>query len=167
MKPEKDGFQISMKCNVETIIQFQHGSLRYKHRTDVVQLLPREPWFVFFFFHRSGGPVSANKKIHERGNCLGGRLHEFFPVLWIRTQFRTDGSPDGVQPSLQNSFANGRCGLNKPRQWKIWQSGTGPPACDTMIELLAEDSQMDVDDGFRALLEKFIEHTFDNVPWIN
>ncbi len=107
------------------------------------------------------GRFSANKKIHERGSCLGGWLHEFFPVLWIGTQFRTDGSPDGVQPSLQNCFVNGRCGLNKTRKWKIWQSGTGPPACDTIIERLAGDSQMDVDNGFRALLEKFMEHTFD------
>jgi hypothetical protein len=36
-----------------------------------------------------------------------------------------------------------------------------------MIEHLTGDSQMDVEDGFRALLEKVIEHTFDKVPWIN
>ncbi len=62
------------------------------------------------------GRFSANKKIDERGSCLGGKLHKFFIVLWIGTQFRTDGSPDGVQTSLQNCFANGRCGLNKARK---------------------------------------------------
>ncbi len=68
------------------------------------------------------GRFSANKKIHERGSYLGGRLHELFPVLlWIGTKFRTNGSSDGVQPPLQNYFANGRCGLNKleARKWKI------------------------------------------------
>ena len=48
------------------------------------------------------GRFPAYKEIHERGI---GRFHEFFPVLWITTQFRTDGSPYGVQPCLQNCFA--------------------------------------------------------------
>ena len=110
------------------------------------------------------GRHPANKKIHER--CIG-RFHEFFPVVWIAIQFRTDGSPDGVQPSLQNCFAKGRCGLNEARKWKIWQSRTRPPACDTMIERLTRDLHIYVEDGFRALLENIIEHTFDKVPWIN
>jgi hypothetical protein len=110
------------------------------------------------------GRHPANKKIYERGI---GRFHEFLPALWSRTQFRTDGSPDGVQPCLQNCFANSRFGLNEARKWKIRQSGTRPPACDTMIESLAGDSQMDVEDGFRALLEKINEHKFDKVPRIN
>ena len=113
---------------------------------------------------RPEGRHPANKKIHER--CIG-RFHEFFPVVWIAIQFRTDGSPDGVQPSLQNCFANSRCGLNEARKWKIWQSGSGLPACDTMIERLTGYSQMDVGDGCRALLEKIMEHMFDKVPWIN
>jgi hypothetical protein len=56
---------------------------------------------------------------------------------------------------------------DEARKWKIWQSGIRPPACDTMIERLTGDSQMDVEVSFRALLEKIIEHTFDKVPWIN
>jgi hypothetical protein len=36
-----------------------------------------------------------------------------------------------------------------------------------MIERLTGDSQMDVEDGCRALLEKIMKHTFDKVPWIN
>ena len=110
------------------------------------------------------GRHPANKKIHERGI---GRFHEFFPVVWITTQFRTNGSPYGVQPSLQNCFLNGRCSLNEASKWKTRQSRTRPPACDAMIESLTGDSHMDVDDGCRALLEKFIEHMFDKVPWIN
>jgi len=114
----------------------------------------------------SEGRHPANKKIYERGM---GRFHEFIPVLWSGRQFRTDGSPEGVQPCLQNCFANSRFGLNEARKWKIWQSGTRPPACDTMIERLTGDSQMDVGDGcrVRALLEKINEHMVDNVPRIN
>jgi hypothetical protein len=56
---------------------------------------------------------------------------------------------------------------DEARKWKIWQSGIRPPACDTMIERLTGDSQMDVEVGFRALLEKIIEQTLDKVPWIN
>jgi hypothetical protein len=130
----------------------------------------RRRWILGLFSFPSADPEGrfpANKKMHERGSCLGGRLHEFFLVVWIGTQFRTDGSPDGVQPSLQNCFANSRCGLNEARKWKIWQSGSGLPACDTMIERLTGYSQMDVEDGCRALLEKIMEHTFDKVPWID
>ncbi len=127
-------------------------------------------WSLGLFSFPSADPEGrfpANKRMHERGSCLGGRLHEFFLVLWIGTQFRTDGSPNGVQPSLQNCFANSRCGLNEARKWKIWQSGSGLPACDTKIEHLTGDSQMDIKDDCRALLEKIMEHTFDKVQWIN
>ncbi len=110
---------------------------------------------------RPEGRHPANKKIHERG------IGRFLLVLWIRTQFRTDWSPNGFQPCLQNCFANSRCALNEARKWKIWESGIRPPACNTMIERFTGDSQMDVEDGFRALLEKSIEHMFDKVPWIN
>ncbi len=33
------------------------------------------------------GRFPANKRIHERGSCLGERLHEFFLVLWIGIHF--------------------------------------------------------------------------------
>jgi hypothetical protein len=36
-----------------------------------------------------------------------------------------------------------------------------------MIERLTGYSQMDVEDGCRALLEKIMEHMFDKVLWIN
>jgi hypothetical protein len=79
--------------------------------------------------------AGAGRRLRQRGwrtvpHTYAG-IHEFFLVLWIITQFRTGGSPDGVQPSLQNCFANGRCGLNEARKWNIWQSGTRPPAFDT------------------------------------
>ncbi len=54
---------------------------------------------------------------------------------------------------------NGRSGKADPE--------SGLPACDTMIERLTGDLQMDVEDGCRALLEKITKHTFDKVPWIN
>ncbi len=53
----------------------------------------------------------------------------------------------------------GRAGLDKARKWKIWQSGTRPHACATTIEYRTGDSQMEVDNNFRAMLEKFTEHT--------
>ncbi len=147
------------------------GVWRYRNRTDVSQmLLPLETWAVFFFFRPSRGQAPANKKIHERGI---GRFPEFFPDFWIRTQFRTDGSPDGVQPCLQNCFAN--CRWQMCPEWTSMEPENGrfgkaepdlPPACNTMIERRTGDSHMDVEDGFRALLEKINEHTVDKVPRI-
>ncbi len=86
-----------------------------------------------FSFSSAGpeGRFSANKKIHERGSCLGGRLHEFFPVLWIGTQFTTNGSPDGVQPSLQNCFVDSQ---NKEQQVQTPDQGDELDA----VEVLAQ-----------------------------
>jgi hypothetical protein len=52
------------------------------------------------------GRFSANKKIHERGSCLGGSMNSF-RYCGSEHNLEPTGGPDGVQPSLQNCFANG------------------------------------------------------------
>ncbi len=103
-------------------------------------------------------------KIHEC--CIVGR-EEFGLVLWITMQFGTDGSPLCVQPWLQTCKSNEISGLNEARKWKIWQSCTTLSACDAKIERRAGDSQMDVGDGQRAILEKFVEQPFEEDKRIN
>ncbi len=60
-----------------------------------------------------------------------------------------------------------RFGLNEASKWKIWQSGTSFSAFDTKIERGAGDSQMDVEDGPAAVLEKVVEQTMDKDNWID
>ncbi len=66
---------------------------------------------------------------------------------------------------MQIVQAKERFGLNEASKWKIWQSGTSFSAFDTKIERRAGDSQMDVDDGLRAVLEKVVEQTIDKDNW--
>jgi hypothetical protein len=43
-------------------------------------------------------------------------------------------------------------------------SSTRPLSCDITIKRLTGDLKMDVEDGWRTVLEHFIEHTFDKAP---
>jgi hypothetical protein len=58
----------------------------------------------------------------------------------------------------------GACGLNDGSKWKIWQSRTRTPACDTLIELCTGDAHMDVEDGIRYALEKCVEEIPEKGP---
>jgi hypothetical protein len=62
-------------------------------------------------------------------------------------------------------------GARRPRvpgsKWKIGQSRTRTPACDTLIKLSTGDAHMDIEDSIRSALEKCVEAIPEKGPRLN
>ncbi len=141
-----------------TIIQFQHGSLRYKHRTDVAKMFLREPWVVFFFFRRSRGQVFHEQKITNAAAVL---------AVGCMSYFRYCGSEHNLEPTGVQMASNHLCKIvlrkvdvarTKPENGRFGKGEPDLPHATQRANASKETRKMDVDDGFWALLEKFMEH---------
>ncbi len=87
--------------------------------------LPLEQWAVFFSFRRPRGQglreQENTRTLHLRARGIPSGIVDR-PGFVL--QFRPDGSPRCVQPSLQIVQAKEGFGLNEASKWKIWQSCT-------------------------------------------